>query len=182
MLLRELYLAWRLWSGSIRGHKKLSIKLFLFSTFSNDTSEVVYRLLLFQRCLFPYNDIVALNSSFSVRGVCSLESEAGEARVEVLGGRVGKLLLVLPSSWVVLVASSVLPNMVPSLMANMVPNLMANMVANLMANLITSMVASVMTLSISWVSSEHMARLDWCYMGTIGITLAIGSSLAMSKA
>ena len=87
MLLRELYLAWRLWSGSIRGHKKLSIKLFLFSTFSNDTSEVVYRLLLFQRCLFPYNDIVALNSSFSVRGVCSLESEAGEARVEVLGGR-----------------------------------------------------------------------------------------------
>ena len=138
--------------------------------------------MLFQRCLFPYNDIVALNSSFSVRGVCSLESEAGEARVEVLGGRVGKLLLVLPSSWVVLVASSVLPNMVPSLMANMVPNLMANMVANLMANLITSMVASVMTLSISWVSSEHMARLDWCYMGTIGITLAIGSSLAMSKA
>ena len=142
--------------------------------------------MLFQRCLFPYNDIVALNSSFSVRGVCSLESEAGEARVEVLGGRVGKLLLVLPSSWVVLVASSVLANMVPSLMANMVPNLMANMVANLMANLvahlITSMVASVMTLSISWVSSEHMARLDWCYMGTIGITLAIGSSLAMSKA
>ena len=150
--------------------------------------------MLFQRCLFPYNAIVALNSSFSVRGVCSLESEAGEARVEVLGGRVGKLLLVLPSSWVVLVASSVLPNMVPSLMANMVPNLMANMVANLMANvvanlmanlvahLITSMVASVMTLSISWVSSEHMARLDWCYMGTIGITLAIGSSLAMSKA
>ena len=142
--------------------------------------------MLFQRCLFPYNAIVALNSSFSVRGVCSLESEAGEARVEVLGGRVGKLLLVLPSSWVVLVASSVLPNMVPSLMANMVANLMANVVANLMANLvahlITSMVASVMTLSISWVSSEHMARLDWCYMGTIGITLAIGSSLAMSKA
>ena len=134
--------------------------------------------MLFQRCLFPYNDIVALNSSFSVRGVCSLESEAGEARVEVLGGRVGKLLLVLPSSWVVLVASSVLPNMVPSLMANMVANLMANLVAHL----ITSMVASVMTLSISWVSSEHMARLDWCYMGTIGITLAIGSSLAMSKA
>ena len=142
--------------------------------------------MLFQRCLFPYNAIVALNSSFSVRGVCSLESEAGEARVEVLGGRVGKLLLVLPSSWVVLVASSVLANMVPSLMANMVANLMANVVANLMANLvahlITSMVASVMTLSISWVSSEHMARLDWCYMGTIGITLAIGSSLAMSKA
>ena len=133
-----------------------------------------------------YNDIVALNSSFSVRGVCSLESEAGEARVEVLGGRVGKLLLVLPSSWVVLVASSVLANMVASLMANMVASLMANMVANLMANmvpnLITSMVASVMTLSISWVPSEHMARLDWCYMGTIGITLAIGSSLAMSKA
>ena len=142
--------------------------------------------MLFQRCLFPYNDIVALNSSFSVRGVCSLESEAGEARVEVLGGRVGKLLLVLPSSWVVLVASSVLANMVASLMANMVASLMANMVANLMANmvpnLITSMVASVMTLSISWVPSEHMARLDWCYMGTIGITLAIGSSLAMSKA
>merc|ERR1719458_2306852 len=115
---------------------------------------------------------------FLVRGVCSLESEAGEARVEVLGGRVGKLLLVLPSSWVVLVASSVLPNMVPSLMAKMVASLMANMVAHL----ITSMVASVMTLSISWVSSEHMARLDWCYMGTIGITLAIGSSLAMSKA
>ena len=144
--------------------------------------------MLFQRCLFPYNAIVALNSSFSVRGVCSLESEAGEARVEVLGGRVGKLLLVmvLASSWVVLVASSVLANMVTNLMANMVPNLMANVVANLMANmmphLMASMVASVMTLSISWVSSEHMARLDWCYMGTIGITLAIGSSLAMSKA
>merc|ERR1739845_86820 len=108
--------------------------------------------------------MVALNSSFSVRGVCSLESEAGEARVEVLGGRVGKLLLVLPSSWVVLVASSVLANMVPSLMANLV------------AHLITSMVASVMTLSISWVSSEQMARLDWCYMGTIGITLAMSKA------
>merc|ERR1711860_327001 len=76
--------------------------------------------------------------------------------------------------------------MVTNLMANMVPNLMANVVANLMANmmphLMASMGASVMTLCISWISSEHMARLDWCHMGTIGITLAIGSSLSMSKA
>merc|ERR1719264_1528655 len=92
-----------------------------------------------------YNDIVALNSSFSVRGVCSLESEAGEARVEVLGGRVGRLLLVLPSSWVVLVASSVLANMVASLMANMVASLMANMVANLMANMVPNLITTSTT-------------------------------------
>merc|ERR1711951_313795 len=75
------------------------------------------------------------------RGVCSsLESKPREARVKVLGVVVGKL--VLPSSWVVLVASSVLPNLV----ANMVTNLMANMVTHLM----TSMVAGVMTLRVGW--------------------------------
>merc|ERR1719411_1555716 len=86
--------------------------------------------------------------------------------------------MVLASSGVVLVASSVLANMGPHLMANMVSNLMANM----MPHLVASVVASVMTLSISWISSEHMARLDWCHMGTIGITLAICSSLDISKA
>merc|ERR1711936_1032625 len=78
--------------------------------------------------------------------------------------------MVLPSSRVVLEASG--------LVANMVSNLMADMVAHLMAN----MMASVMTLSIGWISSEHMAGFDWGRMGTIGITLAIGSSVAMSKA
>merc|ERR1711951_50393 len=105
------------------------------------------------------------------RGVCSsLESKAREARVKILGVVVGKL--VLPSSWVVLVASSVLPNLV----ANMVTNLMANMVTHLM----TSMVASVMTLRIGWISSEDMARLDRGQMGTIGVTLAVGSTMTMT--
>merc|ERR1711951_141124 len=104
------------------------------------------------------------------RGVCSsLESKPREARVKILGVVVGKL--VLPSCWVVLVASSVLPNLV----ANMVTNLMANMVTHLM----TSMVASVMTLRISWISSEDMVRLDRGHMGTIGVTLAVGSTMTM---
>merc|ERR1711951_331219 len=96
------------------------------------------------------------------RGVCSsLESKPREARVKILGLVVGKL--VLPSSWVVLVASSVLPNLV------------ANMVTNLMANMVTS----VMTLRIGWISSEDMARLDRVHMGTIGVTLAVGSTMTM---
>merc|ERR1712226_1060449 len=114
--------------------------------------------------------MLSLTIIFSVRGVCSLESKTRVASVEVLGSRVGKLLMVLPSSRVVLVASSVLANMV----TNLVPNIVSNLVAN--------MVASVMTLSIGWISSEHMAGFDWGRMGTIGITLAIGSSVAMSKA
>merc|ERR1719510_2081244 len=80
--------------------------------------------------------------------------------------------MVLPSSWVVLVASSVLPNLV----ANVMASLMSNMVTNLMAN----MVASVMTLRISWISSEDMARLDRGHMATIGVTLAVGSTMPMS--
>merc|ERR1712018_949523 len=122
--------------------------------------------------------MLSLTIICSVRGVCSLESKTRVASVEVLGSRVGKLLMVLPSSRVVLVASSVLANLVANLVANMVTNLMADMVANLMAN----MMASVMTLSISWISSERMTGFDWGHMGTIGITLAIGSSVSMSKA
>ena len=78
-----------------------------------------------------------------------------------------------------LVVSSVLANMMPN-MANMVPSLMANM-ASMVPHLMASVVASVVTLRISWISSEHVARLDWGHMGTIGITLAIGSTLTMSK-
>merc|ERR1711951_122109 len=104
------------------------------------------------------------------RGVCSsLESKPREARVKILGVVVGKL--VLPSSWVVLVASSVLSNLV----TNLVANLMANMVTHLM----TSMVAGVMTLRISWISSEDMAGLDRGQMGTIGVALAVGSTMTM---
>merc|ERR1711944_309423 len=106
--------------------------------------------------------MLSLSIIHSVRGICSLESKTRVASVEVLGSRVGKLLMVLPSSRVVLVASGVLANMVANLVANMMP--------------------SVMTLSISWISSEHMAGFDWGHMGTIGITLAIGSSVSMSKA
>ena len=87
-------------------------------------------------------------------------------------------MMVLASSWVVLVASSVLANMVTNLMANMVPNLMANM----MPHLVASVVASVMTLSISWISSEDMAGLDRGHMATIGVTLAVGSTMPMSVA
>ena len=70
--------------------------------------------------------------------------------------------------------------------ASVLPNLVTNMVADMVANLMASVVASVMTLRISWISSEHMARLDWGHMGTVGIaiTLAIGSSslaVSMSK-
>ena len=130
--------------------------------------------------------MLSLTIICSVRGVCSLESKTRVASVEVLGSRVGKLLMVLSSSKVVLVASSVLTNMVTNLVANIVSNLVANMVANLMADMVAhlmaNMMASVMTLSISWISSEHMAGFDWGHMGTIGITLAIGSSVAMSKA
>ena len=128
------------------------------------------RLLLFQKVSILLYDV----GSYSVGGVCSsLESKPREARVKILGWVVGKL--VLPSSWVVLVASSVLPNLVAYLMANMVTNLMANMVTHLM----TSMVASVMTLRIGWISSEDMARLDRGHMGTIGVTLAVGSTMTM---
>merc|ERR1711862_923177 len=126
--------------------------------------------------------MLSLTIICSVRGVCSLESKTRVASVEVLGSRVGKLLMVLPSSRVVLVASGVLANMVPNLVANIVANLMANMVANLMAHMVAHLMASVMTLSISRISSEHMAGFDWGRMGTIGISLAIGSSVAMSKA
>merc|ERR1712198_1495 len=66
-------------------------------------------------------------------------------------------------------------NLVTSLVANMVTNLMANMVTHLM----TSMVASVMTLRIGWISSEYMAGLDRGHMGTIGVALAVGSTMTM---
>merc|ERR1711951_132463 len=124
------------------------------------------RLLLFQKVSILLYDV----GSYSVGGVCSsLESKPREARVKVLGWVVGEL--VLPSSWVVLVASSVMPNLV----ANMVTNLMANMVTHLM----TSMVASVVTLRIGWIPSEDMARLDRGHMGTIGVTLAVGNTMTM---
>ena len=122
-----------------------------------------------ERCLFPFSMIAGTLGNNLVRGVCRLEPESREARVKVLGGWVGQLV-VLASSRVVLVAASVLPNLVTNMMADMVANLMA------------SVLASVMALRIGWISSEHMARLDWGHMGTVGIaiTLAVDSTLAMS--
>merc|ERR1712233_138618 len=126
--------------------------------------------------------MLSLTIICSVRGVCSLESKTRVASVEVLGSRVGKLLMILPSSRVVLVASSVLTNLVANIVSNLVANMVANLMADMEAHLMANMMASVMTLRISWISSEHMAGFDRGCMGTIDITLAIGSSVAMSKA